>query len=122
MFEITTKDYKIMFEYETEEELKIALEALDEIKQYNAIHRFNLSKLKLKEDLEKVKSEVKRLDKKLITVQEFQELFNLSRETQKQLRNRIKHPLPYIQLSAKSIIQYDISKVMKWFENYEKNN
>ena len=33
-----------------------------------------------------------KVDKKLITVQEFESMFNLGRETQKQLRNRIKHP------------------------------
>ena len=61
------------------------------------------------------------LEKKLISTKEFTEIYGISAETQKQLRRRDKHALPYIQIQNTGPIKYKIKVIDKWLENYEKN-
>lgn len=60
-------------------------------------------------------------DVRLIGVKEFNKIYGFSSETQKIFRNRIKHPIPYVQVVRAGMIQYYMHKVEKWLENYEVN-
>ena len=62
------------------------------------------------------------LEIKLITPKQFSEMFGIGIESQKQLRTRMKHPLPYIQINENGSIKYSIKMIEKWLENYKKNN
>ena len=59
-------------------------------------------------------------EKKLITVKEFEELYSINEEAQRKLRGRYADPLPHEQHMERGKIFYDIKKVDKWRENYEK--
>ncbi len=59
--------------------------------------------------------------KKYISTEEFAEIFNIGEDTQKNLRNRLKHALPYIQIKTRGNIQYNTKKIEKWLENYQIN-
>ncbi len=58
---------------------------------------------------------------RLISVVKFTELYGFSKETQKIFRNRVNHPIPYLQVVRGGMIQYWVHKVEKWLENYEVN-
>lgn len=62
----------------------------------------------------------KSIERKLISTKQFTEIYGISTETQKQLRRRDKHPLPYIQVNDTGTIKYKIKTIDKWLENYEK--
>ena len=59
--------------------------------------------------------------KKYISTEEFSEIYNIGEDTQKILRNRSKHPMPYIQIKKRGNIQYNTKKIELWLENYENN-
>jgi len=61
------------------------------------------------------------IEKKLITTKELYNMYGISTESQKQLRMRLKHPLPYIQIVENGSIKYSVNRIDKWLENYEKN-
>ncbi len=73
-----------------------------------------------------IKQEQKQVKRKLISVSEFTEIYKYGEDTQKSWRNRLpqNNPLPYIQIGEdgkKGHIRYNIEKIEKWLENYEKN-
>ena len=59
-------------------------------------------------------------EKKLITVREFEELYSINEEAQRKLRKRKYDPIPYEQYKDGGTVLYDIKKIDKWRENYEK--
>ena len=59
-------------------------------------------------------------EKKLITVKELEELYSFNEEAQRKLRGRHHDPLPHEQHIERGKIFYDIKKIDKWRENYEK--
>ena len=62
-----------------------------------------------------------KLEKKHVSVKEFEAIYSVDTETQKSLRNRSKHPLPYIQIVKNGKITYLVLLIDKWFENYMHN-
>ena len=73
-------------------------------------------------ELIEVNKQLSTKDKKeFITTEEFTKLYNIGEDTQKELRNRLKHPLPYIQIKKRGNIQYNTKKVELWLENYQNN-
>lgn len=58
--------------------------------------------------------------KKNITVKEFEEIYNISKSSQQDLRGRLYDPLPYHQKVERGKIVYVVEEVEKWFENQHK--
>jgi len=58
-------------------------------------------------------------DKKMITVKDFEMVYSINEEAQRKFRNKMKDPLPYIQLVERGNVLYDCKEVEKWFENYK---
>ena len=72
-------------------------------------------------DINKLDKEMKVIqEKKYITVNEFEKMFNISKSSQRDYRSRLKNPLPYHQKIAKGKIVYVVEEVKKWFENQYK--
>ncbi len=59
-----------------------------------------------------------RADKKQISVKEFEEIYSIAEETQRKLRGRLKDPLPFVQLTTRGNILYNVNITDKWMENY----
>jgi len=59
-------------------------------------------------------------NKKLISVKEFEEVYTIGEETQRQLRGRRKDSLPFVQLTPRGNVLYDVKIIDKWMENFEK--
>jgi len=68
-------------------------------------------------------SSLKRTDKKLITVKDFEEMYSIGEETQRKLRGRFPKddPLPCIQTAKRGTVLYDPSVIDKWMDNYRQN-
>jgi len=66
---------------------------------------------------------LKRTDKKLITVKDFEEMYSIGEETQRKLRGRFPKddPLPCIQTAKRGTVLYDPNVVDKWMDNYRQN-
>jgi len=66
---------------------------------------------------------LKRTDKKLITVKDFEEMYSIGEETQRKLRGRFPKddPLPCIQTAKRGTVLYDPNVVDKWMDNYRLN-
>ena len=58
------------------------------------------------------------LNKKLISVKEFEDVYSIAEETQRKLRGRLKDPLPFVQLIPRGNILYNTNIIDKWIENY----
>ncbi|MDN5109393.1 hypothetical protein PJV99_04525 [Aliarcobacter butzleri] len=72
-------------------------------------------------DINKLEQEMKIIQvKKYITVDEFEKIFNISKSSQRDLRSKLRNPLPYHQKIAKGKIVYVVEEVEKWFENQYK--
>lgn len=74
----------------------------------------NKEVLKLEERMKEIQV------KKYITVEEFEKMFNVSKSSQRDLRSKLRNPLPYHQKIAKGKIVYVVEEVEKWFENQYK--
>ena len=96
-------------------------------------YKFRVDSIKLEEELlealrenininKQIRINNNSVEKILISPKEFNDMFGIGIESQKQLRRRLKHPLPYVQINEFGSIKYKIKIVKKWFENYEKNN
>ena len=59
-------------------------------------------------------------DKKLISVKVFDEIYSIGEETQRLLRGRRKNSLPFVQLTPRGNVLYDVKTIDKWMENFEK--
>lgn len=55
--------------------------------------------------------------KKYINVKEFQEIYDISKSSQRDYRGRLNNALPYHQKVFRGKILYDVNEVEKWFEN-----
>jgi hypothetical protein len=95
--------------------------------EHNATDETRLELEKVKQDiisqaqlLEKLLSTISISQKKKITIKDFEKLYSISVETQLRYRNRMKDPLPHIQIVEKGNILYDCVEVEKWLENYKK--
>lgn len=55
--------------------------------------------------------------KKYINVKEFEEIYDISKSSQRDFRGRLHNPLPYHQKVFRGKILYDVSEIEKWFEN-----
>ncbi len=72
-------------------------------------------------DINKLDKEMKVIqEKKYITVNEFEKIYNISKSSQKNLRNRLTDKLPYHQKVVGGKIVYVVNEVEKWFENQYK--
>ena len=58
--------------------------------------------------------------KKNITVNEFEKIYNISKSSQRDLRSKLKNPLPYHQKIENGKIVYVVDEVEKWFSNQYK--
>ncbi|WP_434658224.1 hypothetical protein [Sulfurimonas sp. NW9] len=58
------------------------------------------------------------LDKKLISVKEFEATYSIAEESQRKLRGRLKDPLPFVQLQERGNILYNVKTIDSWMENY----
>lgn len=120
MFKFKDKDIDIFFTYETYDEFLLNISSLTEDQKKKAIEQYNDTKEDFKQVMKR--AEIKTRDKILISVLEFAEMFGMSDVKQMGLRNRMIHPIPYIQIEERGKISYKISDVMKWFDNYKKND
>ena len=75
---------------------------------------------KLKDTLD---NSLKKTDKKLITVKDFEEMYSIGEETQRKLIGRFPKddPLPCIQTAKRGTVLYDPNVVDKWMDNYRQN-
>lgn len=55
--------------------------------------------------------------KKYINVKEFEEIYDISKSSQRDYRGRLHNPLPYHQKVFRGKILYDVDEIEKWFEN-----
>jgi hypothetical protein len=117
--------YEINEENENNKELNELLEIFDYIEEKNdklLIKLNNLLDEKDKDnDINKLEEEIKLIqNKKYITVNEFEKMFNVSKSSQRDLRSRLRNPLPYHQKIEGGKIVYVVSEVEKWFSNQYK--
>ncbi len=80
-------------------------------------------KIRAREIIKKISAEIDKeqlSDKKLISVKEFEVMYSITEETQRQLRGRRKDSLPFVQLKERGNVLYDVKVIDKWMENYEK--
>lgn len=69
----------------------------------------------------KLEEEIKIIQlKKNITVNEFEKIYNISKSSQRDLRSKLKNPLPYHQKIENGKIVYVVDEVEKWFSNQYK--
>lgn len=59
-------------------------------------------------------------EKEIISVKEFEILYNMSIKTQQERRKRFNNPLPCVQAKAGGKVTYRVDIVDKWFENETK--
>ncbi|MDQ1263845.1 MAG: hypothetical protein QG559_846, partial [Campylobacterota bacterium] len=59
-------------------------------------------------------------NKKILTVKDLEERYNISKSSQKQYRSRLYNPLPYHQKVLGGKIVYSVDEVEKWLENQYK--
>lgn len=72
-------------------------------------------------EINKLEQEIKIIQlKKNITVNEFEKIYNISKSSQRDLRSRLKNPLPYHQKIENGKIVYVVDEVEKWFSNQYK--
>ena len=117
--------YEINEENENNKELNELLEIFDYIEEKNdklLIKLNNLLDEKDKDnDINKLEEEIKLIQvKKYITVNEFEKMFNVSKSSQRDLRSRLRNPLPYHQKVEMGKIVYVVDEVEKWFSNQYK--
>ncbi len=55
--------------------------------------------------------------KKYINVKEFEEIYDISKSSQRDFRGRLHNLLPYHQKVFGGKILYDVNEIKKWFEN-----
>lgn len=117
--------YEINEENENNKELNELLEIFDYIEEKNNKLLIKLNNLLDKkdkdDDINKLEEEIKLIqNKKYITVIEFEKMFNVSKSSQRDLRSRLKNPLPFHQKVENGKIVYVVSEVEKWFSNQYK--
>ena len=59
--------------------------------------------------------------KKYISIEEFTEVYKVSKTSQQNYRSRRIDPLPYQQKVEKGKVLYKVSEVEKWFEHQHKS-
>jgi len=94
------------------------------------IERFDIPLIKLNKVLEKadqfqevieIEKEMAKIQaKKYITVKDFSEIYNISKTSQQNYRERLNDPLPYHQKVEKGKIVYVVKEIEQWFENQHK--
>jgi len=83
----------------------------------HAIEDLTQEQLQLKTALDTaIKMLLEQSPKKYITVKELTRLYSISESQQKNLRNRIKDPLPYHQEKIKGKIRYLLHEIEEWFQ------
>lgn len=92
-------------------------EALDAEKQTNKI----LSGMEslLEQKLQTISAPQNLANETHITVKQFTQKYKMSEDTQRRHRAKRKDPLPYIQLSDRGNVTYDVKLTDKWYENYQ---
>lgn len=82
----------------------------------------NLLEVKDRNDevLEIEKNMARLNNKKILTVKDLEERYNISKSSQKQYRSRLYNPLPYHQKVLGGKIVYSVDEVEKWLENQYK--
>ena len=98
-----------------------AMENFYESKKDNLYLRLDNSKKDELISLYKENNLLKIVKQRYITVKEFKIMFGDSIDTQEVFRTRVDDPIPYIQVNEGGKIKYDLQKVTKWMERYEKN-
>lgn len=68
-------------------------------------------------DNEEVNHMSKIQSKKYINVKEFEEIYDISKSSQRDYRGRLNNPLPFHQKVFRGKILYDVNEIEKWFEN-----
>lgn len=80
-----------------------------------------LSKQDQSEEVLQIEKDMAKLhNKKYLSVQDFDEKYNMSKSSQQQYRSRLYNPLPYHQKVVGGKIVYVVEEVEKWFENQYK--
>lgn len=80
----------------------------------NLIEKYFEEIVEVKKHMAKIQS------KKYITVNEFEEIYSVSKTSQQNYRGRIHDPLPYHQKVFRGKILYNVKEVEQWFENQYK--
>jgi hypothetical protein len=94
-----------------------------ENKNYQILIKLNnlLDEKDKDKDIKKLEEEIKLIqNKKYITVNEFEKIFNISKSSQRDYRSKLRNPLPYHQKIEGGKIVYVVDEVEKWFSNQYK--
>jgi hypothetical protein len=86
------------------------------VKLNNLLNRENQND----EVLEIEKNMAKLHGKKYLSVKEFEDKYNISKNSQTQYRGRMHDPLPYRQIVENGKITYVVGEVEQWFQNQHK--
>jgi hypothetical protein len=86
------------------------------VKLNNLLNRENQND----EVLEIEKNMAKLHGKKYLSVEEFEDKYNISKSSQTQYRGRMHNSLPYHQIVEKGKITYVVEEVEQWFQNQHK--